>query len=375
MRNKLKKTLLCLTLILFLLILTNTSVKAESTEERYGSQSGIGFYGEYTDPGNEKPDEGKPTDQVSKDESLVSGGNQQFPQTGMRQINYFSFGLMVLLYMGFIVIKNIKTKKESNMMKYAKIMKKSAVVLTVIGLGAPTFSALAEEGESYQSNGSVEFIANTDPVSPVDPENPDPEKPVTPIDPTDPTGTNPGTSGPLSIDYASSLDFGQNKITNKNETYYANAQTFAEMKSEYRGNYVQVTDNRGTNSGWALNLKQEGQLTSETAKQYKELTGAQISLGASVASSISEGVLSPVVTNVQLDPEGANSVIMLAKEGSGAGTWVDYFGKAEEMTIDGKIVQKNKSVTLEIPGKTPKEAVKYTTKLTWSLTDVPDDEV
>ncbi|WP_413518079.1 WxL domain-containing protein [Carnobacterium maltaromaticum] len=254
-------------------------------------------------------------------------------------------------------------------------MKKSAVVLTVIGLGAPTFSALAEEGESYQSNGSVEFIANTDPVSPVDPENPDPEKPVTPIDPTDPTGTNPGTSGPLSIDYASSLDFGQNKITNKNETYYANAQTFAEMKSEYRGNYVQVTDNRGTNSGWALNLKQEGQLTSETAKQYKELTGAQISLGASVASSISEGVLSPVVTNVQLDPEGANSVIMLAKEGSGAGTWVDYFGKAEEMTIDGKIVQKNKSVTLEIPGKTPKEAVKYTTKLTWSLTDVPDDEV
>ncbi|GAF13689.1 extracellular protein [Bacillus sp. JCM 19045] len=64
--------------------------------------------------------------------------------------------------------------------------------------------AHAETSVDYRSNGSVEFVPNTDITPPVDPENPDPENPVTPIDPTDPEGPNPGTQGPLSIDYASS---------------------------------------------------------------------------------------------------------------------------------------------------------------------------
>ena len=49
-------------------------------------------------------------------------------------------------------------------------------------------------------------------TKPVDPVNPDTEKPVEPFDPTTPdTGNKPneGTTGPLSIDYASSLDFGK----------------------------------------------------------------------------------------------------------------------------------------------------------------------
>ncbi|CAD5896740.1 Cell surface protein [Carnobacterium maltaromaticum] len=258
-------------------------------------------------------------------------------------------------------------------MKTYKLLKQSAVALVLVGLGVSTTSVFAADGGVYESNGSVEFIPSTDPVSPVDPENPDPENPVTPIDPTDPTGPNPGTAGPLSIDYASSLDFGKNKITNKDQTYFAKAQGFSEgaIKDEFRGNYVQVTDNRGTNAGWTLSLKQEGQFTSATAKQYKELTGAKITLADSVADSESVGVAAPTVTNVTLDPSGASTVIMAAKTGDGAGTWVDRFGQAEEMTIDGENVQKNKAVTLEIPGKTPKEAAQYTTKLTWTLTDVP----
>jgi hypothetical protein len=38
-------------------------------------------------------------------------------------------------------------------------------------------------------------------------------KPVDPVDPTDPNGPEPGTPGPLSIDYASSFDFGTQKIS------------------------------------------------------------------------------------------------------------------------------------------------------------------
>lgn len=46
-------------------------------------------------------------------------------------------------------------------------------------------------------------------------------------------------------------------------------------------------------------------------------------------------------------------------------------GTVEEVTEGTETVQKNKAITLEIPGKTPKDAVKYTTKLTWTLTDTP----
>ena len=82
--------------------------------------------------------------------------------------------------------------------------------------------------KEYRSNGLVEFIPNVDPTEPVDPENPDPEKPVKPIDPTDPEGPNPGTQGPLSIDYASSFVFGKNRISNKDQVYFARAQQYQE---------------------------------------------------------------------------------------------------------------------------------------------------
>ena len=62
---------------------------------------------------------------------------------------------------------------------------------------------------------------------------------------------------------------------------------------------------------------------------------------------------------------------MDAKEGAGAGTWVGRFGSVEEVTIDGQAVKKNTAVTLTIPGKTAKDAVAYTTKLTWTLSDTP----
>lgn len=250
----------------------------------------------------------------------------------------------------------------------------SAATLVLISIGASQ-TALAAKGGSYQSNGSVEFIPSSTITPPVDPENPDPEitPPVTPTPPpgiTDPPG--PGTSGPLSIDYASSFSFGQNKITNKNEIYYAEAQGFTGgLEGQYRGNYAQITDNRGTVGGWTLSLKQEGQFTSTSAKNYKTLTGAQIEIKDSTAVSSSEGVEIPKVTNAKLNPDGNSSIIMSAEAGAGAGTWVDRFGKAEEVEIDGKKVQKNKAITLSIPGKTPKEATQYKTKLTWTLTDTP----
>lgn len=236
----------------------------------------------------------------------------------------------------------------------------------------PAFAA--EEGpitQTYQSNGAVEFIPNPDPTDPVDPNNPDPNNPVKPIDPTDPKGPNKGTEGPLSIDYASSLDFGVNKITNGDEVYYAKAQELNRDADRWVPNYVQISDHRGTNAGWTLTVRQEGQFKNE-ATQNKVLTGSKIAFTEPQAASNVEGVTAPDVVDIALDPDGAESLVMSAKATAGAGTWVDRFGHVEEMTDDqGNAVQKTKAISLTVPGTTPKDAVKYTTKLTWKLSDVP----
>ncbi|HHT7189464.1 TPA: WxL domain-containing protein [Bacillus cereus] len=241
----------------------------------------------------------------------------------------------------------------------------SVAVLGTTGLSAPVSAA------EYETKGVVEFTPTTDVTKPVDPDNPDPNKPVVPIDPTNPENPNPnpGTAGPLSIDYASSLDFGKNKISGKDETYYANPQTYTDGVAP-TANYVQVSDKRGTNAGWTLKVSQAGQLKNE-ATQNKELTGAEIKITSVEAASNAAGIEKPVTQNITLDPNGAESLVMSANEGAGAGTWVGRFGSLEDVEIDGETVKKNKAVSLTIPGKTAKDAVAYSTKLNWTLSDTP----
>ncbi|WP_291293521.1 WxL domain-containing protein [Enterococcus sp.] len=262
---------------------------------------------------------------------------------------------------------------------------KRAFVFVGIGLGmtAGAWNVSAAETADYQSNGVVDFIPNTDPTNPVNPENPDPENPVNPVDPTDPEGPTPGTNGPLSIDYASSLDFGVNKISNRNETYYARAQTYlnddgtvATLKT---ANYVQVTDNRGNNAGWRLTVKQNGQFKNEHTL-HQELTGSVISLTNPTVKSNAVGVTEPTPTQtITLDANGSESVVMTAAVGSGAGTWVDAWGSVETVTeLDSNDQEVESAITkaiaLTVPGSTPKDAVSYKTTLTWTLADTPENE-
>ena len=102
-------------------------------------------------------------------------------------------------------------------------MKKTVLaVVGIVGFSGvlATQQAFAEDiNVNYTSNGAITFEPDTDPTKPVNPTNPD-EK-VEPEDPTDPTGPKPGTAGPLSIDYASSFQFGAQKITSDTKDYYA----------------------------------------------------------------------------------------------------------------------------------------------------------
>ena len=233
----------------------------------------------------------------------------------------------------------------------------SVLALSAMTITTLSTTAFAEEAVEYHSHGVVEFRPNTDPTDPVDPENPDPENPVVPTDPSNPGGEpEPGTQGPLSIDYASTFDFGVNKISNKDETYYARAQHYNDGHSD-TPDYVQVTDNRGTNSGWKLTVKESGQLTATTDTLNKVLTGAQITLAHPNVTSNASGVTAPTAAE---------------------DTWEDYWGKVESVQEEDEQGAKQdvnitKDVALSVPGSTPKDAVKYQTTLTWTLTDVPSN--
>jgi len=264
-----------------------------------------------------------------------------------------------------------------------KSMMKSAVLASfLMPIVVGTTTALADDvSHNYQSGGIVQFTPDNSPTKPVDPNKPDPDKPVKPWNPTTPDHKpEQGTDGPLSLDFASSLDFGNNKITNQDALYYAEPQYFSnDEESDYdpstaRPNYVQVTDKRGTNSGWSLSLKQEGQFKNEKTLN-QELTGSAISLNSSEAVSATTGVTAPkTFDNMDLVPNETVKV-MTADKDAGAGTWVERFGNIEKVDVEGEMVDKNTAITLSVPGKTPKDAVKYETKLLWTLTDRPGNNI
>ncbi|MEK4199889.1 WxL domain-containing protein [Cytobacillus sp. FSL K6-0265] len=252
------------------------------------------------------------------------------------------------------------------MKKYIKVLSSTALASVLLIGGA--LSAVAD-GAEYESIGTVKFKPYTGITEPVDPNNPDEE-----VKPENPDGSDPnaGTNGPLSIDFASSIHFGENEISNMDQTYYADPQkinitdTEGNVTQELRSNYVQISDNRGSNAGWTLKVKQEGQFTNDNTLNAT-LTGAQISMIDGNAVTNMTNVTAPVTTDITLDPNGAESLVMTATDKAGAGKWLDVFGQVEE--VNGEL--KNTAITLSIPGSTPKDAVEYSTKLTWILTDSP----
>jgi len=140
----------------------------------------------------------------------------------------------------------------NSLLKSTAVLGLSALAM---GVGIPLVHA---DGGSYQTDAGVTFTPATDPTGPVDPDNPDPTNPVKPTDP-DGGDPKPGTNGPLSIDYVSDFDFGTQKISSANQTYFAKAQSYSGDKAD-SALYAQISDNRGTSAGWTLSVAQDGQL-------------------------------------------------------------------------------------------------------------------
>jgi hypothetical protein len=220
--------------------------------------------------------------------------------------------------------------------------------------------------QSYDSQGVVGFSTGGGTQPPVDPNRPDPTLPVLPQNP-DGSKPAPGGSGPLTIDFASSFDFGTHDISNQDQTYFAKAQKYFKS-TDLTPNYVQVTDRRGTFSGWELKVMETSQFTQIATgpQKYKELQGAAISLKTPVSVS-DNGQGAPKAQEIQNLVPGVETQIALASSGEGAGTWVIRWGSQESLTQDGL----SQALTLFVPGTTPKDATAYQTTLNWILSDLP----
>ncbi|MDF9580967.1 WxL domain-containing protein, partial [Bacillus paranthracis] len=169
-------------------------------------------------------------------------------------------------------------------MKLTKLALAGAVSLTALAGGTSALAA-EQDGGILHSKAFIKFEKNTSTVDPINPINPDEVvEPV--VDPENPDDTHDkGTDGPLSIDYVSNFNFETQKASGNNELYYANLDTVkAKDGNREVPNFVQVTDNRGTNAGWKLSVTQNDQF--KTADN-KELTGAALTLKNGTPNSAS----------------------------------------------------------------------------------------
>ncbi|EOL42874.1 WxL domain-containing protein [Enterococcus caccae] len=233
-----------------------------------------------------------------------------------------------------------------------------AIVSSFVFVGGTVGEAVAVG--SLTSNADISFSQDTTITPPVDPT--DPTSPVTP-NPGDPH--QPGTGGPLSLDYVSNFHFGTKVIQAADATYYAQLDQVQNSLSTLISvpNYAQVTDKRGLNLGWKLTVKQNGQFqTADTTPAV--LTNAQMSMVAATPNSTELIALAPLTVPVTLDPTGAaSSPVATAAVSTGMGTWTLAFGSGTGAA---------QGVKLTVPNATTKLTNnQYKTTLTWTLNDSP----
>ncbi|EFS3771410.1 WxL domain-containing protein [Listeria monocytogenes] len=248
-------------------------------------------------------------------------------------------------------------------MKKIKVMAVSLIALMALVNAQVKVYAEGEESPDtsklVKSKGDVIFKIDNSGTDPLDPTDPDIDKPIVPTDPDTPEGT----SGPLSIDHVSNFHFGEQLISPKAQIYYAALEEVKQQDETLKAvpNYVQVTDKRGSNEGWLLTVKQEKQLATDDGT---ELKGAVIKLSNTQIKTTSDNKakVPTVTTDIELIPAGNALDVISAKQEEGMGLWIGSFGNESTGA---------NSVSLSVPGESAKQASKYTSELTWTLSSAP----
>ncbi|WP_301359577.1 WxL domain-containing protein [Enterococcus spodopteracolus] len=203
-------------------------------------------------------------------------------------------------------------------------------------------------------------VKNVNPVDPLDP--------ATEVEPENKPEV-PENQGRLSLDFVSQFNFGTQKISVSDQTYYAQPQRLLNENGTVdeiaeRPNYVQISDRRQANerNGWQLSVTQNGQFRNESEH---ELIGTEIQLFNQELVTV-QGGASPKLQEepVQRILPNTRKILLQSEGESGTGTWIYRFGDADTA---------EESVALNVPKGSNPEATSYSTKLTWELSSVPDN--
>ncbi|EAC5197332.1 TPA: WxL domain-containing protein [Listeria monocytogenes] len=276
----------------------------------------------------------------------------------------------------------------------SRTVKVTTASLLALGLiVAPVLSgdfASAATSVTKDSKGIVKFDKSTtpdpDPVNP-DPVDPDPVIP----DPTDPPV---GTDG-LWILAVSDWDFGTHNVSSLSSgalnvhaaddtisTYVdANGNGQQDLPGEVSVSkkvtpYAQISDVRGTNTGWTLSVT--GSAFKDSSTPTKTIPGAELTIPKSTVSSATSTAQAPTgYDSVTISMTGGAAVpVMAAKDmqtatptnfndDQGMGTWTDSFGSQAVSATD------TSKPKLSIPKNVVVADGTYQSTLTWTLSDTP----
>ncbi|MFS7398463.1 WxL domain-containing protein [Carnobacterium maltaromaticum] len=246
-------------------------------------------------------------------------------------------------------------------MKLVNLAAVAALSASILAGGATAF---AEEAREVQTQGSVTFTPGDDETVVIPPIEPEPEVVIPPVVPS---------TGPLTISYAPTMNFGNQVISNQDQTY----DMLAEMQELKDGSgqtpyvsFAQVQDTRGTNEGWTLSVT-ASEFTSST--QNGVLTGAQISLlDPTMVYSGNDLLNAPSVHASQLSLlPGQATNVMAADVGQGAGGSSVVWGDQVALSASTDAEVRNDAIQLFVPGATAKDATTYTASLDWELSATP----
>lgn len=232
--------------------------------------------------------------------------------------------------------------KERKKMKINTLLK--GTLLSGLLLG-PLVSTTVNAEDVQTSNAQIEFTEPTDSPTILDPSDPTEDAPVqTPEEDDQVTGS----TGPLTIDYVSNLNFGTHEVDVAEATYQA----------ENALPYVQVSDRRGTAAGWNLTV----QASNFTSAGTDTLPGSYLTLSNGDARSRLTGITAPVISNpIVVETAGAAVQVANAPAGSGMGSWLSVWEGTEGA---------NDNVELTVPQAAASVGT-HTSTLTWTLADAP----
>jgi hypothetical protein len=260
-------------------------------------------------------------------------------------------------------------------MKFVRLATTTVLTASILAGGVTAF-ADPNPVTKVETDSQITFIADDESELEVIPPVTDPDVIIDP--------EVPGTTGPLSIIKAATMDFGTQKISNQEQTY--NMLTEWAPLADGSGDQVpyvsfaQVQDVRGTNEGWQL-LVTLDDFTSST--QNNVLTGAKIKFVTGSIEYLGDASNAPTAhdNNMELEAGGDAQPVMTAADGQGAGASSVVWGDQASLTAqfedpafdsDTDVIE-NEAIQLIVPGSTAKDATTYESTLTWELTATPDE--